>query len=67
MELRTARDTFLEETTVLNARNEELAQLSAQYTRRIDVATSENGHVKSAALEMPRVSSSTFAAAPRPA
>lgn len=30
---------FLEETTVLNARNEELAQLSAVYARRI-----ENGH-----------------------
>ena len=33
------RDVFLEETTVLNARNEELAQLSAQYTRRMDGAT----------------------------
>jgi Rho-type GTPase-activating protein 1/2 len=30
------RDVFLEETTVLNARNEELAQLSAQYIRRMD-------------------------------
>lgn len=37
-ELKAVRDVFLEETTVLNARNEELAQLSAVYTRRIDNA-----------------------------
>ena len=37
-ELKSAREQFLEETTVLNARNEELAQLSAQYTRRMEVA-----------------------------
>ncbi|KAK0195319.1 signal transducer [Armillaria mellea] len=36
MELKAVRDVFLEETTVLNARNEELAQLSAQYARRMD-------------------------------
>lgn len=35
-DLKTVRDVFLEETTVLNARNEELAQLSAQYARRIE-------------------------------
>ncbi|KAF9051044.1 RhoGAP-domain-containing protein [Hymenopellis radicata] len=35
-ELKAVRDVFLEETTVLNARNEELAQLSTQYARRID-------------------------------
>lgn len=35
-ELKATRDVFLEETTALNARNEELAQLSAQYTRRMD-------------------------------
>jgi len=35
-ELRAVRDVFLEETTVLNARNEELAQLSAVYSRRMD-------------------------------
>jgi hypothetical protein len=35
-DLKAARDTFLEETTVLNARNEELAQLSAQYSRRME-------------------------------
>lgn len=40
-ELKAAREQFLEETTVLNARNEELAQLSAQYTRRMDAARSE--------------------------
>jgi hypothetical protein len=38
-ELKAVRDVFLEETTVLNARNEELAQLSAQYVRRMDGAT----------------------------
>lgn len=37
-ELKSAREQFLEETTVLNARNEELAQLSAQYTRRMEAA-----------------------------
>ncbi|KAJ3713293.1 hypothetical protein C8R42DRAFT_684717 [Lentinula raphanica] len=34
-ELKAARDVFLEETTALNARNEELAQLSTQYSRRM--------------------------------
>jgi len=37
-ELRAVRDVFLEETTVLNARNEELAQLSAVYARRMENA-----------------------------
>lgn len=36
MELKATRELYLEETTVLNARNEELAQLSAQYARHID-------------------------------
>ncbi|KAI6166046.1 RhoGAP-domain-containing protein [Pisolithus thermaeus] len=40
-ELRASRDQFLEETTVLNARNEELAQLSTQYARRAEVARPE--------------------------
>ncbi|TFK75276.1 RhoGAP-domain-containing protein [Pluteus cervinus] len=35
-ELRAVRDVFLEETTALNARNEELAQLGAAYARRVD-------------------------------
>ncbi|KAG1812065.1 uncharacterized protein BJ212DRAFT_1277185 [Suillus subaureus] len=39
-ELKAAREQFLEETTVLNARNEELAQLSAQYVRRIEASRS---------------------------
>ena len=38
-ELKAVRDAFLEETTVLNARNEELAHLSAVYTRRAENAT----------------------------
>ncbi|KAH7888929.1 RhoGAP-domain-containing protein [Phlebopus sp. FC_14] len=40
-ELKAAREQCLEETTVLNARNEELAQLSAQYTRRMEASRSE--------------------------
>ncbi|KAJ8454637.1 hypothetical protein ONZ45_g19225 [Pleurotus djamor] len=36
-ELKAVRDVFLEETTVLNARNEELARLSTHYSRRMDV------------------------------
>ena len=39
-ELKASREQFLEETTVLNARNEELAQLSAQYVRRIEASRS---------------------------
>lgn len=35
-ELKASREMFLEETTALNARNEELAQLNALYTRRMD-------------------------------
>lgn len=35
-ELRTVRDIYLEETTALNARNEELAQLSNIYSRRLE-------------------------------
>ncbi|KAI9458541.1 RhoGAP-domain-containing protein [Russula earlei] len=38
-ELQSARDVFLEETTVLNARNEELAQLNAHYMRRIEATS----------------------------
>ena len=36
-ELRASRDAYLEETTMLSARNEELAQLHAQYLRRMDI------------------------------
>ncbi|KZP19827.1 RhoGAP-domain-containing protein [Athelia psychrophila] len=43
-DLKTARDMFLEETTVLNARNEELAQLSAQYARRMETMTGSESH-----------------------
>ena len=45
-ELKASRDAFLEETTVLNKRNEELAQLNAQYQRRVEasaVAKDESG------------------------
>lgn len=38
-ELRASRDAYLEETTMLSARNEELAQLHAQYLRRLDTAS----------------------------
>ena len=44
-ELKSIRDVFLEETTVLNARNEELAQLSAVYSRRIENAQDTNLNV----------------------
>ncbi|KII92259.1 hypothetical protein PLICRDRAFT_37049 [Plicaturopsis crispa FD-325 SS-3] len=37
-ELKAVRDVFLEETTALNARNEELAKLSSQYARRAENA-----------------------------
>jgi regulator of replication initiation timing len=37
-DLKTQRDLLLEETTVLNVRNEELAQLTAQYVRRAEAA-----------------------------
>ncbi|KAI0744172.1 hypothetical protein C8Q80DRAFT_1107153 [Daedaleopsis nitida] len=37
-ELKASRDAFLEETTVLNRRNEELAQLNGQYQRRLEAA-----------------------------
>ncbi|KAF9241830.1 RhoGAP-domain-containing protein [Melanogaster broomeanus] len=40
-ELRAAREQYLEETTVLSARNEELSQLSTQYARRMEAARSE--------------------------
>ncbi|KAF7970388.1 hypothetical protein HWV62_24253 [Athelia sp. TMB] len=43
-DLKTARDMFLEETTVLNARNEELAQLSAQYARRMETMNVSESH-----------------------
>ncbi|KAF8070211.1 signal transducer [Lyophyllum atratum] len=45
-ELKAVRDVFLEETTVLNARNEELAQLSAAYSRRMEAVPemSTNGY-----------------------
>lgn len=36
LELKEARDVFLEETAVLGARNEELAQLNAQYERKFE-------------------------------
>lgn len=41
-ELKEARDIFLEETTALNARNEELADLNAQIARQIESAVSES-------------------------
>ncbi len=39
-ELQSARNVFLEETTMLNVRNEELAHLNAHYMRRIEMAAS---------------------------
>ncbi|THH10505.1 hypothetical protein EW145_g1289 [Phellinidium pouzarii] len=45
LELKEARDIFLEETAVLNARNEELVQLNSQYERRF-----ESGHSRDKSL-----------------
>jgi hypothetical protein len=41
-ELQSAREVVLEETTMLNARNEELAQLHAHYMRRTEAVSSES-------------------------
>ncbi|KAI0374151.1 RhoGAP-domain-containing protein [Pilatotrama ljubarskyi] len=41
-ELKASRDAFLEETTALNQRNEELAQLNAQYQRRLEAAAANS-------------------------
>lgn len=41
-ELKEARDIFLEETTALNARNDELAQLNAQIARQIETSVADN-------------------------
>ncbi|KAG9009355.1 hypothetical protein FRB94_012172 [Tulasnella sp. JGI-2019a] len=40
-ELKEARDIFLEETTALNARNEELAELNAQIVRQIEMSAND--------------------------
>lgn len=53
-ELKGVRDVFLEETTVLNARNEELAQLTNQYARRMETVPETPS--KNAGLYAPRVS-----------
>ncbi|KAG8960163.1 hypothetical protein FRC03_006993 [Tulasnella sp. 419] len=59
-ELKGARDIFLEETTALNARNEELAELNAQIARQIeatgmgDASNSQSDHT---AVEPPSSSS----------
>ncbi|KAI0355591.1 RhoGAP-domain-containing protein [Trametes cingulata] len=45
-ELKASRDAFLEETTVLNQRNEELAQLNAQYQRRLEAAAANSNATK---------------------
>ncbi|KAH8119286.1 RhoGAP-domain-containing protein [Phellopilus nigrolimitatus] len=49
LELKEARDIFLEETAVLNARNEELAQLISQYERRSEAAQT-SGHSRDKSL-----------------
>ncbi|KAG8984594.1 hypothetical protein FRB90_005212, partial [Tulasnella sp. 427] len=41
-ELKEARDIFLEETTALNARNEELAELNSQIQRQIEATMNES-------------------------
>jgi hypothetical protein len=55
-ELKAVRDVFLEETTVLNARNEELAQLSAVYARRMEgnSGTTNNPNTLRDSVDKPR-------------
>ena len=49
LELKEARDIFLEETAVLNVRNEELAQLNSSYERKLEAA-SNSDHSKEKTL-----------------
>jgi hypothetical protein len=63
-ELKSVRDVFLEETTALNARNEELAKLSAMYARRIDAAGSEPA--RQSVSPTPKQSNSFDKARPQP-
>lgn len=55
-ELRASRDAYLEETTMLSARNEELAQLHAQYIRRMDTASESTSdlHGRDSSLDRAR-------------
>ncbi|KDQ55860.1 hypothetical protein JAAARDRAFT_133451 [Jaapia argillacea MUCL 33604] len=60
-ELKAFRDQFLEETTVLSARNEELAQLNRQYAHQIETSPGESptaptNEKKSASFDRPRPS-----------
>ena len=60
-ELRASRDAYLEETTMLSARNEELAQLHAQYIRRMDTASESTFdlHGRDSSLEAARATRDT--------
>ncbi|KAI5121576.1 hypothetical protein M0805_000755 [Coniferiporia weirii] len=58
LELKEARDIFLEETAVLNARNEELAQLNTQYERRLEVGHSREKSLPS--VQQPAQSKAAF-------
>ncbi|EIN11622.1 RhoGAP-domain-containing protein [Punctularia strigosozonata HHB-11173 SS5] len=60
-ELKASRELYLEETSALNARNEELAKLSAQYVRRVEEAAASlepeeaaGGRTSGASFDKPR-------------
>jgi Rho-type GTPase-activating protein 1/2 len=55
-ELRASRDAYLEETTMLSARNEELAQLHAKYLQRLDAASDNSSdlHGRDSSLDKAR-------------
>lgn len=60
-DLKATRESFLEETTMLNARNEELAQLNAQYIRRMETSglnhdrSSDSSHDQKADLTSDKI------------
>lgn len=59
-EMKAARDMVLEETTVLNARNEELAQLTAHHARRLEMSGAPVAYKAEAQLPSFEKKSSSF-------
>ncbi len=66
-ELKDARDCFLEETAALNRRNEELAQLNAEYERRLDSSNAGHSKAKSITPPQPKQSMDSWRSRPSPA
>ncbi|KLO12258.1 hypothetical protein SCHPADRAFT_875677 [Schizopora paradoxa] len=63
-ELKDARDCFIEETAVLNRRNEELAHLNAEYERRAESSNSSQPKIKSITPPQPKQSFDTWRSRP---